>query len=132
MSMEPVGKNSPAKRKSSFDYSLILATVGVLFAISIICVFGMFYFKLANIQQLPPMEKYVYMNRMNLAVSPFIITLILLLGICVPKRLLPLRWLTLLGSCMAIGAIIVSAVKGIVAGLLVVLTASLPCRLWSW
>ena len=79
-----------AKRKGSYDYSLILATVGVLFGISVICIFGMFYFKIANIQQLPPMEKYIYMNRMNLAVAPFIITLILLLGICVPKRLLPL------------------------------------------
>jgi len=119
------GIKNITKRKSSFDYSLILATVGVLFGISVICVLGMFYFKLANIQQLPPLEKYVYMNRMNLAVAPFIITLILLLGICVPKRLLPLRWLTVFGSFLAIAAIIVSAWKGITAGLLVVLTASL-------
>ncbi len=120
-----IDKNTPLKRKGSFDYSLILATVGILFAISVICVFGMFYFKLANIQQLPPMEKYIYMNRMNLAVAPFIITLILLLGICVPKRLLPLRWLNILGAFLAITAIIVSAWKGIAAGLIVVLVASL-------
>ena len=113
------------KRKGSLDYSLILATVGVLFGISVICIFGMFYFKLANIQQLPPMEKYVYMNRMNLVVAPFIITLILLLGICVPKRLLPVRWLVVFGALLTGTAIGVAAWKGIITGLIVVLTASL-------
>ncbi len=123
-------KNKSAiKRKGSFDYSLILATVGVLFAISVICVFGMFYFKLANIQQLPPVEKYVYMNRMNLAVSPFIIALILLLGICVPKRLLPARWLVQFSLILTITAVAVSAWKGLAMGLVTVLLASLLLQL---
>jgi len=122
-------KNITIKPKGSFDYSLILATVGVLFAISVICVFGMFYFKLANIQLLSPVEKYVYMSRMNLAVAPFIITLILLLGICVPKRLLPIRWLNIFGAFLATVAIAVTAWKGIAVGLIVVLTASLLLQL---
>jgi hypothetical protein len=81
------------KKRASLDYYLILATVGVLFAISAFCVYGMFYFKLAQIHQLPASEKIAYMNWMNAVVSPFIIALILLLGICVPKRLLPTVWM---------------------------------------
>ena len=42
--------------KSSYDYYLILATAVVLFVISAICIYGMFYFKLAQVQQLPVAE----------------------------------------------------------------------------
>lgn len=117
--------HSGKKRKGSFDYYLILATVGVLFAISAICVSGMFYFKLALVQQLPPVEKTVYMNRMNTVVAPFIIALILLLGICVPKRLLPVRGLVWFSAVLSIAAVIVSAWFGLKMGLVTVLSASL-------
>ena len=81
------------KTKSSYDFYLILATAGVLFVISVICIYGMFSFKLAQVHQLDPVAKAVYMRGMNRAVAPFLICLILLLGICVPKRLLPTAWL---------------------------------------
>ena len=77
------------KRKSSYDYYLILATTAVLFIISVLCIYGMFYFKLAQVQQMAPAIKIEYMSRMNTMISPFLIGLILLLGICVPNRLLP-------------------------------------------
>jgi peptidoglycan biosynthesis protein MviN/MurJ (putative lipid II flippase) len=51
--------------------------------------------------------------------------LILLLGICVPKRLLPVRWLVVFGALLTGTATGVAAWKGIVTGLVVVLTASL-------
>ena len=60
--MKTETKTTP-KRTGSLDFYLILATVGVLFALSVICVYGMFYFKFAAIQQLPPLEKMAYMNR---------------------------------------------------------------------
>lgn len=80
-------------KKGSFDYYLILATVVVFFCVSAICIFGMFYFKLAQIQQLAEPLRILYMERMNQVVAPFIISLLLLLSICIPKRLLPLIWL---------------------------------------
>ncbi|MDH3328559.1 MAG: hypothetical protein OEM01_04940, partial [Desulfobulbaceae bacterium] len=121
--------NSVKKRKGSFDYYLILATVGVLFAISVICVLGMFYFKLASVQQLPPSEKFAYMSMMNAVVAPFIIALILLLGICVPKRLLPLGGLIWFSAGLSITAVIVSAFLGLKMGLVAVLSASLLLQL---
>jgi len=80
-------------KKTSYDFYLILATAVVLAAISAICIYGMFYFKFAELQHMPASVKGLYMTRMNQAVSPFIIALIMLLGICVPKRLLSTRWL---------------------------------------
>ena len=117
------------KKKASLDYYLILATVMVLFVISVICVYGMFYFKMAQIHQLPAGEKLAYMNNMNMVVSPFLIGLILLLGICVPKRLLPVKWLSWFAGVLAVAAVSVSLWLGVKFGLVVVLVASLVLQL---
>ncbi len=80
-------------KKTSYDFYLILATAIVLAIISGICVYGMFYFKFAQLQQMDALAKSSYMDSMNQAVSPFIIALIVILAVCVPKRLLPTVWL---------------------------------------
>lgn len=118
-------KNRTAGGTSSLDYALILAAIVVLSAVSLICVGGMFYFKLASVQQLPPPEKAAYMNAMNMVIAPFVIGLILLLGICVPKRLLPAARLVPFALGLGIAAAAVSAWQGIAAGLITVLAASL-------
>lgn len=113
------------KRKSSYDFYLILATALVLFAISAISIYGMFYFKFAQIQQMAPALKLSYMNRMNSFVTPFIIILILLLGICVPKRLLPTAWLNRVTVLMVGIAVLTAFLTDIKTSLLVILGASL-------
>lgn len=120
---------TPVKQKKSLDYSLILATVGVLFALSVLCVYGMFAFKFAAVHQMAPAAKLAYLERMNAVVSPFIVALILLLGVCVPKRLLPTRILGWFTAVLALAGAGVSAWLGIRAGLLVVLSASLLLQL---
>ena len=94
------------KPKSSYDFYLILGTALVLFAISLISIYGMFYFKFAQIQQMAPAVKMSYMNRMNSFIAPFIISLILLLGICVPKRLLPTAWLNRVTAILVLCAVL--------------------------
>jgi len=96
--------------KGHYDYYLILATSVVLFFISVICIYGMFYFKFAQINQLPVAEKILYMDKMNVIMAPFLIALILLLGICVPKRVLPTAWL----NWFTIGLLLVALVVGVV------------------
>jgi hypothetical protein len=113
------------KRKSSYDFYLILATTLVLFAISLISIYGMFYFKFAQIHQMTPAVKMVYMNKMNTFVAPFIIALILLLGICVPKRLLPTFWLNRVTVLLVICAILTGFALGVKASLFLILGASL-------
>jgi hypothetical protein len=117
------------KLKGSYDFYLILGTVLVLFAISLISIYGMFYFKFAQIQQMAPALKFSYMDRMNSVVAPFIIILILLLGICVPKRLLPTVWLNRIAVLLVALTILASILAGIKAGLLVILGISLVLQL---
>ena len=117
------------KLRSSYDFYLIIATTLVLFAISLISIFGMFYFKFAQIHQMTPDLKIAYMNRMNEIVAPFIICLILLLGICVPKRLLPTAWLNRLTAVLLTGVVITGYFYGIKAGLFFILAASLVLQI---
>jgi len=116
-------------KKSSYDYYLILATTAVLFIISVICIWGMFFFKMAQIQQMAPAEKVGYLEHMNSVIAPFVICLILLLGICVPKRLLSTSWLNRFGVFLGFVVIIITVVVNMKTGLLVVLTASLGLQL---
>jgi hypothetical protein len=116
-------------RKGSYDYQLILATAAVLFIISAICIYGMFYFKMAQIHQMEPAAKWAYMNAMNGVVAPFVVGLILLLGICVPKRLLPTIWLHRFTGALVLGAAAAAVLVDVHAGLLVVLFASLLLQL---
>lgn len=114
--------------KTSYDFYLILATVVVLSIISGICVYGMFYFKFAQLQQMAAPVKGAYMDRMNQIVSPFIIILIVILAVCVPKRLLPTVWLNrfALALLLVIGG--VTWVWGVVMALKVALCLTLALQ----
>ena len=115
--------------KSSYDFYLILATTVVLFAICLISIYGMFYFKFAQIHQMAPAVKMSYMNRMNTIVAPFVICLILLLGICVPKRLLPTAWLNRITVLLVICALLTGFIAGGKASLLLILGSSLVLQM---
>ena len=116
-------------KKTSYDFYLILATAVVLAIISGICVYGMFYFKYAQIHQMDALTKAGYMNAMNRAVSPFIIALILLLGICVPKRLLPTAWLNRFALCLFVVVVGCAGLYGVVAALKLSLVITLALQL---
>ena len=113
------------KFKSSYDYYLILATTIILFAICLISIYGMFYFKFAQIHQMAPALKITYMNRMNTVIAPFAVCLILLLGICVPKRLLPTAWLNRGTLLLIVGTVLTGLIWGGRASLYFILAASL-------
>jgi len=115
--------------KSSYDFYLILATTIVLFAICLISIYGMFYFKFAQIHQMAPAVKILYMNRMNTVIAPFVICLILLLGICVPRRLLPTVWLNRVTALLVICALLTGFIAGVKASLFLVLGSSLVLQL---
>ena len=117
------------QRSASYDYYLILATVGVLFAISAISIYAMFAFKFAQIQNMAPAVKQAHMEQMNRVVAPFIIALITLLGICIPKRLLPTHWLNRFAVLLLTVATGIGALFTVRAALLVILIASLALQL---
>lgn len=127
--MNNTNQNQPmqtdqSKKRGSYDYYLILATVAVLFVISAISIFAMFYFKWAQVQNMAPELKITYMNQMNVVVAPFVAALILLVGICVPKRLLPVDWLNRFTIGLGGGFVGLALWKGVHFGLLAVLVAA--------
>jgi len=115
-------------KRASYDFYLIVATALVLAVISGICVYGMFYFKLAEIHQMDAAVKAGYMESMNRAVSPFIIALILLLGVCVPKRLLSTAWLNRFALALLALVAVVAVARGVVAALKVNLLVTLALQ----
>lgn len=116
-------------KKTSYDFYLILATASVLAIISGICVYGMFYFKFAQLQQMAAPVKAAYMERMNQVVSPFIIALILLLAVCVPKRLLPTHWLNRFALALLLVIGVVVSFFGVVVALKVALCVTVILQL---
>lgn len=117
------------QRKTSYDYYLILATAAVLFIISSLCIYGMFYFKVNHLQELEAAVKLQYLEHMNQMMVPFVIALILLLGVCVPKRLLSTAWLNRFTAALAAAAVALGIARGIEAALLLVLVVSLALQL---
>ena len=113
------------RAKTNYDFYLILATTVVLFIISAICIYGMFYFKLAQVNQLATTAKINYMNAMNSVLAPFLIALIVLLGICVPKRLLPTVWLNRFSVLLVLCAIVAALIVDVQMSLVLVLVVSL-------
>ena len=108
-----------------YDYYLILITTIVLFAVSLICLAGMIHFKLAAVHQSAPELRGVYLERMNTAVAPFVAALVLLIGICVPKRILSTRALHRFAGVLGVVALAVGVALGVRMALLVVLLPSL-------
>ena len=116
-------------KKTSYDFQLILATTVVLAAISGICVAAMFQFKAAGIHLLPPEAKVAWQEQMNTIIAPFIIALIVLLGICIPKRLLPTSWLNRFAALLVAAAAFTGWRFGAQGGLLLILGAALCLQL---
>jgi len=121
--------NTTRQKKASYDFYLIIATTVVLAMISAICIWGMFYFKMAQIHEMAPAVKIAWQNRMNTIIAPFIVTLIVLLGICVPKRLFPTAWLNRFAVLLVVTAVLAGWLASIKIALLVILCASLALQM---
>ncbi len=72
-----------------YDYYLVIATTFILFAIGLVCVYGITYYNyLAVNQQWTRTIQYSqYINDMNSYLFPFLVLLLISLGLCIPKRL---------------------------------------------
>ena len=111
-------------RRYTYDYILILITVGILFLISLLCIGGMFYFKWAELQTVAPAIKTVFQAQMNSLLTPLLLGLLLVLGLCIPRRLFPSRWLYAFMIMLGLTALSSALIWGWREALLVMLTVS--------
>ena len=73
----------------NYGYYLILLTTVILFAIGIVCVYGITYYNyLATVPGWTETTGYLqFINDMNAYLYPFLVLLLISLGLCIPKRL---------------------------------------------
>ncbi len=91
-----------------YDYYLIILTTLILFAIGIVCLYAITYYNyLAVDPQWTRTGQYLdFIDDMNSYLYPFLILLLVTLGLCIPKRLLD-RKLLVKFSGFALGVTIV-------------------------
>ncbi len=111
-------------KKKNLDFVLVLATVVILGIISLICVGAMFYYRAAHLDQVSGAVKQAWLVTMNRTVTPPLILLVLILALCIPKRLLPRQWLWRLAAALAVAAVTAFLLSGFRAALLLVLSVS--------
>jgi len=73
----------------NYDYYLIVLTTAILFTIGIVCVYGITYYNyLAAVPGWTETAGYLqFINEMNSYLYPFLVMLLISLGLCIPKRL---------------------------------------------
>lgn len=116
------------KNVRDLDYGLVAATVAMLGVISLICVGAMFHYRAMRLDQASAAVKEAWLATMNRAVTPPLIGLILVLALCIPKRLLPRRWLWRLVALLALAAGVMFLVSGFRAALVLVLAVSVALQ----
>ncbi len=90
------------KSKLSYDFALTLGAVGLMFLLSLLCLASTFYFKWAGLGHVPPVEKQGFEELFNRLAAPVLAGLLLVLAICVPKRLLSTRGLNRLALFLGV------------------------------
>lgn len=78
-----------AVKLNNYDYYLIVLTTTILFAIGIVCFYGITYYNyLAAVPGWTETTGYLqFINEMNSYLYPFLVLLLISLGLCIPKRL---------------------------------------------
>ena len=91
-----------------YDYYLIILTTLILFAIGIVCLYAITYYNyLAVDSQWTNTGQYMdFINTMDSYLYPFLIMLLVTLGLCIPKRLLD-RNLLVKFTAIVLGATII-------------------------
>ncbi len=107
------------KYLKNYDYGLIILTTLVLFAIGLVCVYGIAYY---NYLAVNPQWQYTplyiqYINDMNSFLYPFLVLLLMSLGLCIPKRLFEQGILIKFGIIAAGVTIVLTFLSGIETGL---------------
>ena len=107
----------------NYDYYLIILTAFILFAIGLICVYGIAYYNYlaVNPQWTNTILYSRYIDDMNSYLYPFLVLLLLTLGLCIPKRLFEQDFLIKF-TALALGAILtLTFLSGIEKGLVFLL-----------
>ncbi len=112
----------------NLNYILIVATIVILAAVGIAFIFGTtFSWVMSETDTIWRQTALYqdYVNIMNLAVGPMVIALVVVLGLCIPKRLFTgIRLLQLMGGLLAL-TLVISVALGVRLGISALLTVAM-------
>lgn len=115
----------------NYDYYLILATSFALLLIGVVCVYGVWYsynLYTTNSNWQSTMQYPEYINMMNMYVYPFVLVLLLSLGLCIPKRIVPRTELIKATAVILLLTLITSVIGGIELGTTFILLMSIAVQ----
>ncbi|MBW6470464.1 MAG: hypothetical protein K0A90_04500 [Methanosarcinaceae archaeon] len=115
----------------NYDYYLILATSFALLLIGIVCVFGVWYtydLYTENPNWQSTIQYPEYISMMNMYVYPFVLVLLLSLGLCIPKRIVPRTKLIKATGIILLLTLIALFIGGIELGMSFILLMSIAVQ----
>lgn len=104
--------------RQNYDYYLIILTALILFAIGLVCVYGITYYNyLADPDWTRTIQYTRYIDDMNSYLYPFLVLLLISLGLCIPKRLFEQNFLIKFSALVLGITLALTFLYGIVTGL---------------
>ena len=96
-------------KSKNYDYYLIILTSLILLAIGLVCIYGIIYYNFLAVKPEWSSLYAEYIEIMNSYLYPFLVLLLISLGLCIPKRLLG-QDILIKSSALILGATLVLTV----------------------
>jgi len=115
-----MGSLFKVKKPGTYDFALALATIAVLAALSAVFIYGTIESWINYINNPRWTMSWLYpdyLGRMNSYAYPFVVALVLILCMCIPKRFIPRNYLLQLSLILLALSFMVGIIWGFVAGL---------------
>ena len=104
----------------NYDFALAIISIILLGIIGIISLYGTGFSWLCSLDNPDWTQTFLYsqyLDRMNRTAAPFVLALVVMLGLCIPKRLFSRRLMLVISGLMALFALIVALLWGGLWGL---------------
>jgi len=115
-------------KPKTYDFYLMILTSAVLAVIGLVCLYGIGYYTYTN--EITPQWTHTqmygdYINSMNQLIYPFVVLLLVVLGLCIPKRIVPRQSLLVSGIGILAVTLLIALVTDIGTSLAFLLAVSI-------
>lgn len=124
---------SAGLKTKAYDFILMLTTIVVLSLLGLICLYGTVYSfnkSMVSPEWTQTYEYAAYFGMMNTMAVPFTLILLAVMALCIPRRIIPRRFLFPLGIVMLLIAFLVAMIFGAVAAIALIVSFSALVQLF--
>lgn len=115
-------------KPKTYDFYLMILTSVVLAAIGLVCLYGIGYYTYTSetVPQWTQTQMYGdYIDSMNQLIYPFLVLLLVALGLCIPKRIMPRKSLLMVGTGILTATFLIALITNIGVSLAFLLAVSI-------